>query len=194
MNILPLLSVEKACYEMKRGIYKPAVPLPRFSRGAADQTREEREMKWFFGTDDTWQNLIIRITLGGVMFPHGAMKLFGWFGGPGVSGTIAMFSKFWHVPVILTLLVIAAESLGAIGLIMGFLTRLCALGIFCDMIGAIYLVHWQYGFFMNWFGTQKGEGFEYHLLVIGMALALMITGAGKWSVDRLIARKSGGTQ
>ena len=146
-------------------------------------------MEWFFRTEDTWQNLIIRITLGAVIFPHGAMKLFGWFGGSGVSGTLEAFSQHYHVPSFLTLFVIAAESLGAIGLIAGFATRLCAFGIFCDMIGAIYLVHWPHGFFMNWYGKQSGEGFEYHLLVMGMALALMITGAGRLSVDGLIAEK-----
>jgi len=146
-------------------------------------------MEWFFRTEDTWQNLIIRVTLGAVIFPHGAMKLFGWFGGNGVSGTLEDFSQHYHLPAFLTLLVIAAESLGAIGLIVGFATRLCAFGIFCDMIGAVYLVHWPHGFFMNWYGKQSGEGFEYHLLVMGMALALMITGAGRLSLDGLIAYK-----
>ena len=146
-------------------------------------------MDWFFRTQDTWQNLIIRVTLGAVIFPHGAMKLFGWFGGGGVSATLEAFSQHYHIPAFLTLAVIAAESLGAVALIAGFATRLCAFGIFCDMIGAIYLVHWHYGFFANWFGKQQGEGFEYHLLVMGMALALMITGGGKYSLDGLIAPK-----
>ena len=146
-------------------------------------------MDWFLRTQDTWQNLIVRVTLGAVMLPHGAMKLFGWFGGIGVLGTIEAFSKGYHIPAFLTLLVIAAESLGALGLIFGFATRLCAFGIFCDMIGAVYLVHWPHGFFMNWYGKQSGEGFEYHLLVMGMALALMITGAGRLSLDGLIAYK-----
>jgi len=146
-------------------------------------------MDWFFRTENTWQNLIIRVTLGAVMFPHGAMKLFGWFGGIGVSRTLEAFSHLYHIPAFLALLVIAAESLGALGLIAGFATRLCAFGIFCDMIGAVYLVHWPHGFFMNWFGNQHGEGFEYHLLVIGMALALMITGGGRLSLDALIAPK-----
>jgi putative oxidoreductase len=117
------------------------------------------------------------------------MKLLGWFGGAGVSGTLEAFYTHYHIPGFLTLLVIAAESLGALGLIVGFATRLCAFGIFCDMIGAIYLVHWHNGFFMNWFGKQSGEGFEYHLLVMGMALALMITGGGRLSVDGAIAQK-----
>ena len=146
-------------------------------------------MEWFFRTEQTWHNLIIRVSLGAVIFPHGAMKLFGWFGGMGVSGTLEAFSHYYHVPAVLTLLVIAAESLGALGLIVGFATRFCAFGIFCDMIGAIYLVHWPHGFFMNWFGKQQGEGFEYHLLVIGMALALMISGGGVLSLDRLIAQR-----
>jgi putative oxidoreductase len=146
-------------------------------------------MEWLFRTDDTWQNLIVRVSLGAVMFPHGAMKLLGWFGGKGFWATLDFFSKSYHIPAFLTLLVIAAESFGALGLILGLATRLCAFGIFCDMIGAIYLVHWPNGFFMNWYGKQQGEGFEYHLLVLGMALALMITGGGKASVDRLMTRK-----
>ncbi len=146
-------------------------------------------MDWFFRTEDTWQNLIVRVSLGAVMFPHGAMKLFGWFGGNGVLGTIEAFSHYYHFPAFLTLLVVAVESLGALGLIIGFATRLWAFGIFCDMIGAICLVHWPNGFFMNWFGAQHGEGFEYHLLVIGMAFALMITGGGSLSLDSLIAKK-----
>ncbi len=146
-------------------------------------------MEWFFRTDETWQNLIVRVSLGAVIFPHGAMKLFGWFGGRGVSGSIEVFSQLYHVPAFLTFLVIAAESLGALGMIAGLATRLCAFGIFCDMIGAIYLVHWHNGFFMNWFGKQHGEGFEYHLLVMGMALALMITGGGRLSMDGLIGHK-----
>lgn len=144
-------------------------------------------MEWFFRTDNTWQSLIVRVSLGAVMFPHGAMKLLGWFGGSGVSGTIVAFSQNFHIPPFLTLLVIAAESLGALGLIAGFATRLCAFGIFCDMIGAIYIVHWPNGFFMNWFGKQHGEGFEYHLLVIGISLALMVAGGGRFSVDRALS-------
>ncbi len=146
-------------------------------------------MEWFFRTQGTSQNLFIRVFLGTVIFPHGAMKLFGWFGGQGVSATLNAFSQNYHIPAALTLLVIVAESVGAIFLILGFLTRLCAFGILCDMIGAIILVHWPYGFFMNWFGKQPGEGFEYHLLVIGISLGLMLTGGGTWSIDKKIAEK-----
>ncbi|MEN6440126.1 MAG: DoxX family protein [Syntrophobacter sp.] len=147
-------------------------------------------MKRFFQTDDSVSNLIIRITLGVVMFPHGAQKLLGWFGGHGISMTLDAFANNYHIPAVLTLLVIAAESLGAIGLVIGFMTRFCAFGLICDMIGAIALVHLPYGFFMNWFGKQPGEGFEYHLLVIGMALALLFSGGGAYSVDRKIAGRA----
>ncbi len=114
----------------------------------------------------------------GCHFPARRNEAFRMVRRQGVSGTLEAFSHYYHIPAVLTLLVIAAESLGALGLIVGFATRFCAFGIFCDMIGAIYLVHWPNGFFMNWFGKQQGEGFEYHLLVIGMALALMISGGG----------------
>ncbi|MFZ2444719.1 MAG: DoxX family protein [Syntrophobacteraceae bacterium] len=146
-------------------------------------------MNWFFETDRNVQNLILRVFLGAVMFPHGAQKLLGWYGGRGVAATIDAFSNNLHIPAALTVLVIAAESFGAIALILGFMTRFCAFGILCDMIGAIFIVHLPYGFFMNWFGKQPGEGFEYHLLAIGMALALMLTGGGRLSADRLVSEK-----
>lgn len=146
-------------------------------------------MKWFFRTDDLWPGLILRVMLGVVMFPHGAQKLLGWFGGKGFLSTMDYFVHTMHIPTVITFLVIMAESLGSIGLIMGFLTRLGAFGIMCNMVGAIVLVHWPNGFFMNWFGKQAGEGFEFHLLAIAMAVSILISGGGKWSVDRLIYEK-----
>jgi len=146
-------------------------------------------MKWFFHTDLSMSNLFIRVFLGVVMLPHGLQKLLGWYGGKGFAATIDAFGANYHVPAAITLLVIAAESFGAIGLIIGFMTRFCAFGVLCNMIGAIYLVHWPHGFFMNWFGKQAGEGFEFHLLAIGMALALMAGGAGGLSVDRYITKR-----
>jgi len=143
-------------------------------------------MKTFFGTDDAWTGLVLRVMLGLVMLPHGAQKLLGLFGGHGFAGTIGAFTQH-GMPWIIAFLVIMGESFGALGLIVGFLTRFSAFGIFCIMMGAIFMVHLPYGFFMNWFGKQAGEGFEYHLLVIGMSIALMIAGAGRWSVDGLIA-------
>ncbi len=139
-----------------------------------------------FATDRDIGSLIIRITLGLIIFPHGAQKLFGWFGGHGFSGTMGFFTEQLGIPGIVALLVILAESLGALALIAGFITRFAAFGIGITMIGALKM-HAANGFFMNWFGYQEGEGFEYHLLVIGMALALLIKGAGRFSADALIA-------
>lgn len=131
--------------------------------------------------------LVLRLTLGIVIFPHGAQKLLGWFGGPGVASEIAALESHLGIPAFLTVLVIIAEFFGSLGLIGGFLTRLSAFGIGAVMLGAVFLAHLPFGFFMNWFGTQKGEGFEYHLLAIGLAIALLIRGGGAWSVDRLLA-------
>jgi putative oxidoreductase len=144
-------------------------------------------MKKIFQTANSWSSLIIRVMLGIVMFPHGAQKLFGLFGGYGFSASMSTFTDKMHIPAFFAFLAIMAEGLGSMGLIIGFLTRVAAFGILCNMIVAIWMVHWPNGFFMNWFGTQKGEGFEYHLLAIAICLALLISGGGKWSVDRAIA-------
>jgi len=146
-------------------------------------------MKAFFQTDNTWTGLALRITLGLVMFPHGAQKLLGWYGGFGFSGTMGFFTEAMHLPWIVTLLVIAGEFFGSLGLIAGLLTRFTAASFIVIMLGAITTSHLQHGFFMNWFGKQQGEGYEYHLLVIGIGLALLVTGAGKWSVDKVIAER-----
>jgi len=145
-------------------------------------------MRTLFQTDEAWSSLILRVMLGVVMFPHGAQKLLGWFGGFGFSGTMGFFTGTMHLPWIVAFLVIIGESFGSLGLILGFLTRFTAASIAVIMIGAIETVHWPNGFFMNWAGKQAGEGFEYHLLVIGMSLALLLAGGGKWSVDRAIAK------
>lgn len=148
-------------------------------------------MKALFQTDDGWVGMILRLTLGFVMFPHGAQKLLGWYGGFGFSGTMGFFTETMHLPWIVAFLIVIGESFGSLGLLAGFLTRFTAASFTLIMFGAITMVHLPHGFFMNWFGKQAGEGFEYHLLVIGISVALMITGAGKWSVDNLIAEKVG---
>ena len=143
-------------------------------------------MKYLFQTNDKFSYWMPRVILGCVMFPHGAQKLFGWFGGFGFTNTMTYFTQTAGLPWIIAFLVVIGESLGSIGLIVGFLTRLSALGLICIMMGAIITVHIPNGFFMNWFGKQAGEGFEYHLLVIGMSIPLLINGGGKYSVDILI--------
>jgi putative oxidoreductase len=125
----------------------------------------------------------LRIVLGLVMFPHGMQKLFGWFGGAGLENTIGHYITSYGVLPVITLLVILAEAAGSIALIVGLWSRIVAAGIGLIMIGAIFSVHFQHGFFMNWTGQQAGEGFEFHLLVIGICIALVIRGSGKWSVD-----------
>jgi putative oxidoreductase len=142
-----------------------------------------------FQTDNNTASLVLRLMLGIVFFPHGAQKVFGWFGGGGFAGTMDVFTTKMGIPAFFAFLAILAESAGSIGLITGFLTRLSAFGIACNMAVAIFMVHLPNGFFMNWTGKQKGEGFEYHLLVIAIAIALMIKGGGRWSIDGLIARK-----
>jgi len=126
--------------------------------------------------------VILRITLAVVIFPHGAQKVLGWFGGHGFKGTMKYFTDS-GIPAVFALLAIAAEFLGSLGLAVGLLTRVAAFGIACVMVVAIVTVHWQHGFFMNWYGNQKGEGFEYHLLVLGIAITLITVGAGAWSLD-----------
>lgn len=140
----------------------------------------------FFATQSDFALFILRITLGGVMLPHGLQKSIGAFGGLGFQGTMNTFESM-HLPSYLAVMIILAESLGALFLIFGFFTRLAGFGIACVMAGAIALVHWNNGFFMNWFNTQSGEGFEYHLLAFSIGFALMMRGGGLWSLDARMA-------
>ena len=140
-----------------------------------------------FGTNtEDWAALITRVTLGGVMLPHGLQKTLGMFGGNGFSATME-FMTGMGMPAVIVFLVIIGESLGALGLIFGFLTRFCAASFVIIMGGAAFM-HAGNGFFMNWMGAQAGEGFEYHLLMIGMGLALAVSGGGKWAIDGLIKK------
>ena len=141
----------------------------------------------FFQTEDDVSVLIARLFLGVVILPHGLQKLLGMFGGGGFSATVDFFVNS-GMPAAVAFLIIIGESFGAAGLIIGFLSRLAALGITLIMLGAIFLVHLPNGFFMNWTGNQPGEGFEYHLLAIGLALVVLIKGGGKWSVDGALVK------
>ena len=133
----------------------------------------------------------IRIVFGVVFFAHGAQKMLGWFGGYGYSATMQAFTSMMHIPAPLAFLAIAAEFFGGLGLIFGLLGRVAALGIGLNMLVAIAMAHAQFGFFMNWTGQQKGEGFEYHLLALAIAFLVVVRGSGALSLDRVIAGKGG---
>jgi putative oxidoreductase len=158
----------------------------------AESTRPawRRALSLSLATSPTFGPVFLRLALAIVMFPHGAQHLLGWFGGYGFSGTMEFFGSM-GMPSPISALVILLEFFGPIFLVLGLATRWVALGLSAIMLGAIVTVHGQYGFFMNWFGAQKGEGFEYHLLVIGIGLALLAAGSGRFGLDaRLVA---GGT-
>lgn len=150
-----------------------------------------RALKLVLDTGDSATGLLARLGLGLVMFPHGAQKALGWFGGHGFSATMHSFTSMMHIPAPLAFLAIAAEFAGALGLIVGLGGRVAALGIGTNMVVAIFAVHGANGFFMNWFGNQKGEGYEYHLLALTLALIVLVYGSGKASLDRLLARRIG---
>jgi putative oxidoreductase len=144
-------------------------------------------VKKLFQTNDEVTLFILRVMLGLVFFPHGMQKLTTMFGGYGFAGTMGFFTDKLGVPALFAFLAIIAEGLGWLGLITGLLTRVAAFGIAVNMVVAVYMMHFQNGFFMNWFGNQKGEGYEYHILVVAIALVLMIRGGGTWSADKAIA-------
>jgi putative oxidoreductase len=138
-------------------------------------------------TKSEFAPLIIRLTLGCILFAHGAQKMLGWFGGGGFTNTMNFFTAGGHMYYVTALFVILIEFFGSLMLIFGILTRIAALGVFGLFIGIIYNVASANGFFMNWGGNQKGEGFEYHLLILGMAFALIIAGGGSFSIDRKLS-------
>lgn len=142
-----------------------------------------------FRTNESYTPLILRVLLGLVIFPHGAQKLLGWFGGYGFSGTMSFFTETVGLPWVMGFLVIILESIGAIALITGIGTRIIALSYVLLALGIIFTSHIQNGYFMNWFGTQTGEGYEYFILWIGMAVGLFISGGGKYSIDKIFIVK-----
>jgi putative oxidoreductase len=146
-------------------------------------------MKALFKTSNEISPLILRVLLAVVMFPHGAQKVLGWYGGFGFAGTMKFFTETMHIPAPLALLAVTAEFLGPIALVLGLTSRIAAFGIGTTISVAALTVALPNGFFMNWFGNQKGEGFEYHLLMLAISIALVIQGGGKWALDTLIYRK-----
>ena len=137
-------------------------------------------------TNGDWAVATARVVLGLVLFAHGAQKLLGWYGGPGFKSTVETLVTDIHLPKALAVLVICTEFFGGLGLMVGFFSRLAALGTLAAMLGAVATVHYRFGLFMNWFGEKKGHGFEYHLLAIALALVVMIKGGGALSLDRAI--------
>jgi putative oxidoreductase len=144
-------------------------------------------MKRLLATTNDGALTLMRLVLGIVFFAHGAQKMLGWFGGYGFSATMGFFTSQMHIPAVFAFLAIAAEFFGSIGLILGLLTRIAALGITANMLVAILMVHRHFGFFMNWFGDQKGEGIEYHLVTLALTIALVIRGGGAFSADRALS-------
>jgi len=130
--------------------------------------------------------LIARIVLGAIILPHGAQKLLGWFGGFGYRGTMNFFTQNMHIPYVFGLLAILAEFVGGLGLVLGLFGRASALAVGAVMVVAVLTSHFQHGFFMNWLGSKKGEGYEFHLLALGLALIVLIAGSGAWSIDQLL--------
>jgi putative oxidoreductase len=138
------------------------------------------------GTHTDWIVGIARIVLGIIFFGHGAQKMLGWYGGPGLASSMRTFTEHLHLPSTLAFLVIAGELFGGIGLIVGLFSRIAALFIALTMVGAIATVHFRFGLFLNWFGSQEGHGIEYHLLAIALALVVVAKGSGAFSVDHLV--------
>jgi len=141
-------------------------------------------------TNPDWVLTIARFVIGIVFFAHGAQKMLGWYGGPGFSGTLRVLTVQLRLPAPLAVLAISAELFGGLGLILGLFSRIAALGILLAMLGAIATVHYRYGLFMDWHGSQKGHGFEYHLIVIALALVVIVKGAGAFSIDYLWYQRS----
>lgn len=144
-------------------------------------------MDLLFNTYPSWSLLIVRVVLGVIFFAHGAQKMFGWFGGYGLKGTIGYFQQALRIPPALTVLDALTECFGGLAVLVGFLARPAALGLVIVMLVAITKVHWRNGFFLNWSLEQgKGHGIEMNLALIGMALAVLVGGAGAFSIDRVL--------
>jgi putative oxidoreductase len=146
------------------------------------------------GTRADWVVGVARIVLGIIFFAHGAQKLLGWYGGPGLASSMRTFTEHLHLPPTMAFLVIAGELFSGVGLIVGLFSRIAALVIALTMVGAIATVHFRFGLFLNWFGTQEGHGIEYHLLTIALALVIVVQGAGTFSLDRLLHERISGLE
>lgn len=165
-----------------------AATTPTIASGADLTVRKPTLFERLVATDPRTAPFVARLALGIVMFPHGAQKMLGWFGGPGIGGTYHAFVHRMGIPGPFAALAMLAEFIGSTLLVLGLFTRIAAFGIMVNMIVATLLVHVPNGFFMNWMGQKPGEGFEYHLLAIGLALVGILAGGGSASVDRELLR------
>ncbi|HLJ28137.1 MAG TPA: DoxX family protein [Candidatus Angelobacter sp.] len=138
-------------------------------------------------TDNDFTLTVLRLVLGVIFLCHGGQKVLGWFGGNTLGASMKMFTEGMHIPAPLAFLAIMAEFAGGLGLIVGLLGRIAAFGIIANMVVAIFMVHSKFGLFMNWFGNQQGEGYEYHLLAIAIGLAILVRGCGALSIDRALS-------
>ncbi len=152
-----------------------------------NQPRSRARLAAFLSTTDSVVPALLRLALGGVILGHGLQKVFGWFDGYGIQGTLGFFASL-GMPSVLGLLVIASDFLGSLALIAGLATRFSAAAAFAVMLGAMLLVHLPNGFFMNWGGAAHGEGYEFHLLAMAIAVSLMVSGGGRASLDRWLYR------
>ena len=148
-------------------------------------------LRSLFSTDPDWTLTIIRTILGVVFFAHGAQKLFGWFGGSGLKETMRTMHDFLGLSPPLAFAAVATEFFGGVGLIVGLLSRVAAVGIAVTMLSAIVMVHGRNGLFMDWFGARKNHGYEYHLLAIALALVVVAKGSGALSLDRIVFNSMG---
>lgn len=150
-------------------------------------------IRYLLETDATWVGFVLRLTLGIVLLPHALQKLFGWFNGPGLSGEYRFMTEQAGIPGLLAIFAIIVECSGTFMLLAGFATKLTAFLLFVQFWAIIFIVHAKNGFFMNWFAKLPAgqEGFEFHLLVLGICIALMITGGGEWSVDEWLGGRWG---
>jgi putative oxidoreductase len=140
-----------------------------------------------FQTSNDLTLTIARLILAAIFLGHGTQKVFGWFGGLGFSRTLEVFEDTMGIPPVLTMMAMSAEVLGGLGLLVGLLTRIAALGVLVVMIVAPLANGLYVRFFMNWTGRNPGEGFEYHLLAIALILVVLVHGAGAVSIDRRLA-------
>lgn len=140
-------------------------------------------------TDASATATVARLALGVTMLPHGLQKTVGWFGGYGFTDTMHWFTDTMHVPWIFGFAAIVAESVGALALIAGFATRIAAFGVGAVFVTAVAMIHHQFGFFMNWEGSQSGEGIEYFILGLALVSIVLIRGGGRFSADRALSAR-----